>query len=75
MNREQVKGKWEQTKGKVKEEVGHITGNLETENEGLKERVKGKFRESYGDVKDKVKQKLNEWVDDEPEDDSKRGPW
>ncbi len=55
MNNQHVKGAWNKTKGAVKEEVGHATGNTRLEGEGIIDQVKGKIGQKLGDVKDAVK--------------------
>jgi uncharacterized protein YjbJ (UPF0337 family) len=55
MNNEHAKGNWNETKGKVKEEVGHAFGNTKTETEGVVDQIKGKVQKGLGDLKDAVK--------------------
>lgn len=55
MNKNKMTGAWEKTKGKVKEEVGHATGNSRLESEGLRDQVKGKVEKRLANVKDAVK--------------------
>ncbi len=52
MNSDQIKGKFEQVVGKVKQSVGEAAGDHETANEGLGDQVKGATRETWGNVKD-----------------------
>ena len=49
-----VKGILDETKGKVKEEVGHALGNNQLEGEGLRERIIGKVEQRVANVKDSV---------------------
>ncbi|MFC2991154.1 MULTISPECIES: CsbD family protein [Halomonas] len=55
MNKNQVEGRAHQAKGKVKEIVGKLTGNKETEYKGKAEKQGGKAESKYGDVKEDVK--------------------
>lgn len=55
MNKEQVAGKAEELKGKVKEKVGDATNNPNTKQEGLNDQVKGKVQQGVGNVKEAVK--------------------
>lgn len=55
MNKDQVKGRIGQTKGKIKEIAGKTTGNKSLENKGTLQKVGGKIRAEYGDVKSTVK--------------------
>jgi uncharacterized protein YjbJ (UPF0337 family) len=51
MNKDQVKGRASQAKGKIKEIAGKTTGNKHLENKGTIQKVGGKIRAEYGDVK------------------------
>ena len=55
MNSKHVKGSFNQVKGKIKEEVGHATGDNKMAREGVMDRVKGKIQNGLGDLKDSVK--------------------
>ena len=54
MNTDQVSGKFDQVKGKVKQGVGEALGNQKLANEGVVDQVKGSAKEVYGNVKDAV---------------------
>lgn len=56
MNKDQVKGRTESAKGKVKEVTGKAVGNKELEGKGKAEQVRGKGQSTYGDVKKDVKE-------------------
>jgi uncharacterized protein YjbJ (UPF0337 family) len=51
INRDEVKGKFEQGKGKIKDKVGELTGDQRLETEGEAEHAKGETRESWGKFK------------------------
>lgn len=55
MNKEQVSGKVDELKGRVKEEIGKATNKPDTQAEGLVDQGKGKVKQAYGDVKEEVK--------------------
>lgn len=55
MNKEQVTGKVDELKGRVKEKVGELTNNPDTQTEGLVDQGKGKVKQTYGDVKEGIK--------------------
>lgn len=55
MNKDQVKGRISQTKGKIKEIAGKTTGDKSLENKGTAQKIGGKVRAEYGDVKSTVK--------------------
>ena len=50
-NNDQVKGRAESSKGKVKEGAGKLVGNRKLEAEGKVDQVSGKTQSKYGDVK------------------------
>jgi uncharacterized protein YjbJ (UPF0337 family) len=54
MNKDQMKGKIDNLKGRVKEALGAASGDKSTQAEGLGERVKGAAQEKYGDAKDAI---------------------
>ncbi len=63
---EQVGGKGESMKGKIKEGVGKLTGDKDLEGEGQAEQGEGKVREGVGkagraisDTADRLKDKLH----------------
>lgn len=62
MNKDQVKGRVEQTSGKVKEVAGKLVGNDRLQSEGMAEQVKGKVQAGYGDAKENAKDKINKAI-------------
>ncbi|HTF67162.1 MAG TPA: CsbD family protein [Edaphobacter sp.] len=57
MNKEKVSGKAEELKGKVKEKLGFITSDPDTEAEGVKDQIKGKVKQAHGEAKEKFHKK------------------
>ena len=53
-NRDEVKGKYEQMKGSVKEGLGNVTGDEELRSEGAADKLKGDVQEGWGGTKRKV---------------------
>jgi len=53
-NKDEMQGKGEQIKGKVKEGVGNLTNNPRLEGEGQADQAAGKAQENYGTAKRKV---------------------
>ena len=51
MNKDQIKGKAENLKGRVKEALGALTGNKRTEADGVIDRVQGAAREKIGQTR------------------------
>ena len=58
MNKDQVEGRFEEAKGKVKEIAGKIVGNEDLEQEGKIQNTEGKVQAGYGDLKEDVKDAL-----------------
>ena len=63
VNKDEVKGKWEQAKGTVKDKVGEVTGNKELEAEGEAEHASGKVREGWGSFKKGVSNAVDDVAD------------
>lgn len=51
MNRDQVQGRTQQLKGKLKEVAGRLVGDESLELEGVLENTAGKVRSACGDTK------------------------
>ncbi|MBK8466322.1 MAG: CsbD family protein [Chloracidobacterium sp.] len=62
-NKDEVKGKWEQAKGYVKDKTGEVTGNKDLEAEGEVQRAEGETQETWGKVKHKVHDALDDIAD------------
>lgn len=52
MNEDNVKGKFEDVKGRAKRQVGEWTGDENAQAEGAMDQVKGKTQDAYGKVKE-----------------------
>lgn len=59
MNKDQVKGKLENLKGRVKEAAGALSGNKHRQADGLIDRVQGAAREKIGEVRNTTARKIN----------------
>lgn len=64
MDKDEIKGKAEKAKGFVKEKTGELIGNEELEAEGSAERIAGKARETLGKAKEKVKDTVDDALED-----------
>ena len=53
-NKDEVRGKAERMKGRVKEEVGRATRNDQLTGEGAAERASGAAQEGFGEARRKV---------------------
>jgi uncharacterized protein YjbJ (UPF0337 family) len=52
MDKDRVKGKLQDVKGRVKRQVGEWTGDEKAQAEGVAEQVEGKIQNAWGKVKD-----------------------
>jgi uncharacterized protein YjbJ (UPF0337 family) len=52
---DKIEGKWDQAKGKVKEEAGKFGGDKSTEIGGKIDQGKGKLKEGFGEVKEELR--------------------
>jgi uncharacterized protein YjbJ (UPF0337 family) len=55
MNKDQVKGRYKEAKGKVKEVAGHAVGNKDVEVKGNVQKNAGKAQAAIGDTKEDLK--------------------
>jgi len=58
MNKDQVKGRVDEAKGKIKEVAGRSVGNPDLEDRGTVQKVGGTVQKTYGDLKENVKDEL-----------------
>ena len=63
MNKDQVTGRVDQARGKVKEVAGKVVGNDRLEAEGRAEKAKGKLQTVFGDAKEDAKDKVKKLID------------
>jgi len=56
---DKAEGTLDKVKGKVKEGVGKLTGDEQTEAEGKNQNTKGHLKETKGKIKDTVKSGTN----------------
>jgi uncharacterized protein YjbJ (UPF0337 family) len=59
MNRDIVGGKWQQLRGKVKEQWGKLTDDDLTTAEGKFDKLSGLIRERYGYTREKAEDELD----------------
>ena len=60
MNRDEIKGKAEAIKGKLKQAAGDLTDNERLRNEGVADEVAGDTQEAFG----KARRKVGEVIED-----------
>ena len=61
MNSDQLKGKWKQIKGLVKERWGKLTDDDLDVIDGKHDQLVGKIQERYGIAKDAAQKQVDEW--------------
>jgi uncharacterized protein YjbJ (UPF0337 family) len=61
MNSDQMKGKWKQMKGSVKERWGKQTDDDIDVINGQQEQLVGKIQERYGVARDAAQKQVEEW--------------
>jgi uncharacterized protein YjbJ (UPF0337 family) len=65
VDKDQIKGRMKEAKGKIKEETGRMTGNENFRDKGKIEKGIGKVQSKYGDLKSDIKKDLEEEDDRE----------
>ena len=58
INKDQVKGRVTEAKGKIKEVAGKLVGNPTLEAKGKVQKIAGKAQAKFGDVKSDVKDSI-----------------
>lgn len=61
MNKDIFEGKWEETKGKMKQAWGKLTDDDFMEIEGNHQEVYGKLQKHYGYSKDEAEKAINDF--------------
>lgn len=59
-NKDEIEGKFDQAKGKVKEKWGQVTNDPEVESEGRAEQTGGEVQEGFGTARRKVGETVEE---------------
>lgn len=62
MNKDQVKGRVDQTTGAAKELAGKVLGNEKMQIKGQAEQAHGKLQTVYGDAKENAKDKAKQFI-------------
>ena len=61
MNSDEMKGKWKQLKGSVKERWGKLTDDDIDVIDGQSDQLIGKIQERYGVAREEAKKQVDEW--------------
>jgi len=62
MNSDEMKGKWKQLKGSVRECWGKLTDDDVDIINGQNEQLVGKIQEKYGIAKDEAQRQVDDWM-------------
>ena len=61
MNKDEASGKWQQVKGKLKQQWGKLTDDDLTILEGRQDQLAGKIQERYGIAKEEAERQIREF--------------
>jgi uncharacterized protein YjbJ (UPF0337 family) len=62
MNWEQIEGKWDQLKGKVRAQWGKLTDDDLAQVGGRKDQLVGRLKERYGIEKEQAERQVDDWI-------------
>ena len=60
MNKDQIRGKWEELKGKLKRSYGDTTADRKTQAEGTLQEGAGKVQSGFGNLKEDARDALRD---------------
>jgi uncharacterized protein YjbJ (UPF0337 family) len=63
MNWQQIEGKWDYAKGKLREKWGKLTDDDIDVIAGKRDQLIGRLKERYGMQKDAAEKEVNNWLD------------
>jgi uncharacterized protein YjbJ (UPF0337 family) len=63
MNWQQIEGKWDFAKGKLREKWGKLTDDDIDVIAGKRDQLIGRLKERYGIQKDAAEKEINNWLD------------
>ena len=63
MNWQQIEGKWDYAKGKLREKWGKLTDDDINVIAGKRDQLIGRLKERYGMQKDAAEKEINNWLD------------
>jgi uncharacterized protein YjbJ (UPF0337 family) len=61
MNEEQIKGKWNEVKGSIKEQWGKLTDDDIEVIDGKLEQLSGAIQRRYGKTKEEAEREIESW--------------
>jgi uncharacterized protein YjbJ (UPF0337 family) len=63
MNDDFLKGKWNEFKGRLREQWAELTDDDVEEINGNREQLQGKLQQRYGLAKDRAAEEVNTWLE------------
>lgn len=76
MNRDQLKGRWKQLKGRARERWGELTDDDLDQVQGRRQELVGRVQERYGRNREAAENEVDQWLDGleepHPEKESRR---
>ena len=63
MNWQQIEGKWDYAKGKLREKWGKLTDDDIDVIAGKRDQLIGRLKQRYGIQKDAAEKEINNWLD------------
>lgn len=63
MNKDTIEGKWEEMKGKIKQQWGKITDNDLLQSKGSYQEILGILQKKYGERKEQIADELKKFFD------------
>lgn len=67
MNKDTLKGQWNQLRGEVKTQWGKLTDDELTQVEGNYDKLIGKVQERYGYHREQAQREVDDWLTRHPE--------
>jgi len=61
MNKNQIAGRWDQMKGKIKEKWGELTDDDIAMAEGNRDQFISKVKAKYGDTEENIRRQMDDW--------------
>jgi uncharacterized protein YjbJ (UPF0337 family) len=66
LNAQEVRGKWDKLRGKIKQKWGQLTDDDLAQINGHRDQLEGKIQQRYGLAKDMVRKDVDDWLNSQP---------
>ncbi len=64
MNKQELKGKWNQLKGQIQERWGELTNDEIDQTQGEYDQLVGRIQERYGIAKEEARKQVDQWMNE-----------